>query len=153
LTIVTIRDAADEDSGALGEVFRRASLSNADDRPALLEHPEFLHYVMPSRRGARCRVAVEVADVPRVIGFATTVPRPDGGLELEDLFVDPDRMRQGVGQALIEDAVAFARAAGVDRIEVDGNPHARRFYEAVGFRFQSTVATELGRADRLHLAI
>ena len=100
-------------------------------------------------RDGRTRVAL--AD-ERIVGFATLLFGDVA--ELEDLFVDPDWMRQGVGTALIEDAVAIARSRGFTRIEVTGNDHAREFYAAVGFVVVGTVITPLGpTAPRMHLEL
>ena len=63
-------------------------------------------------------------------------------------------MRQRVGTALIDDAVAGARSRGVTPIEVTGNDHAREFYESVGFVVVGTVAMPLGpTAHRMHLDV
>ena len=59
----------------------------------------------------------------RVVGFATTV-LGDAAAELEDLFVDPDQRRAGIGRALVEDVAEAARQAGCSRVEVDANRHA-----------------------------
>jgi len=83
-----------EDLPVLRGVFRRAALTNAGDRELLAAHPEFLEWSGETIAGGRVRVAVEDGTVA---GFATTVP-VGGGLELEDLFVEPERMRRGVGR-------------------------------------------------------
>src|SRR5262245_26629587 len=100
---VAIRDAVLADMTMLQDVFRRSSFSNADDRANILAHPEVLEYSDEWVRRGCTRVATD--DGRRTLGFATAVPIDDT-LELEDLFVDPDWMRQGVGRALIRDIVA-----------------------------------------------
>ena len=146
-----IRDARPADLPALRSVFERASLSNAGDRAALAAHPEALEFSWPTEPSARCRVAVDVPDAG-VVGFATTTAA-DGAVELVDLFVDPDRMRRGIARSLVDDAVAWARAGGAHRIGVDGNPHARGFYEAVSFVVEGHVSTEFGPGLRLALIL
>jgi len=132
---------------ALRDVFRRSSLSNDDDRMNLLAHPEVLELSDEGVTDGRMRVAE--AD-GRVIGFATWLGTGDV-TEIEDLFVDPDSMRRGVGRALVQDLVGLARQRGVRRVEVTGNPHARAFYEAVGFTVDHEVDTLLGPGLRMHL--
>jgi GNAT superfamily N-acetyltransferase len=146
-----IRDARAGDAAPLGDVFRRASLSNESDRAPLLAHPDALVWSGPPDPPARCRAAVPPEGGPP-IGFATTVRR-GAALELDDLFVDPDRMRQGVARRLIDDAVRHARRQGVARIEVDGNPHALAFYLAVGFVVTGAIRTEFGAGHRLGLEV
>jgi GNAT superfamily N-acetyltransferase len=56
----------------------------------------------------------------RIVGFASVVATGRVG-ELEDLFVDPDWMRCGVGRALVVDAIDKARDKGLSRINVMAN--------------------------------
>ena len=95
-----LRDATSDDVPRLQEIFRRSSLSNEGDRPALLDHPEALVYPATSLSAGRARVATVMPDL--IAGFATTVTE-FGFLELVDLFTDPDWMRRGVATALIKD--------------------------------------------------
>jgi GNAT superfamily N-acetyltransferase len=60
-------------------------------------------------------------------------------------------MLQGIGRALIVDAVANARALRVPRIEVTANDHALPFYLRVGFVVDGVSQTRLGPAHRMHL--
>src|SRR6185437_8574233 len=86
---LAIRAAVGADTPAMEGVFRRASLSNAGDRPALLAHPEVLRLSEELAAGGRVRVAVSSDDT--LIGFASTRRTGPGTLELDDLFVEPDR--------------------------------------------------------------
>ena len=149
VTAVAIRDACPADMTALREVFRRASLSNEGDRPNLLAHPEVLELSDDAVTDGRTRVADADGSV---IGFATWLGTGDV-TEIEDLFVDPDWMRRGVGRALVLDLIALAQRRGVRRIEVTGNPHARTFYERVGFTCDHEVDTLLGPGLRMHLEL
>lgn len=147
MTELAIRTATPDDMAALRAVFRRASLSNDGDRMKLLAHPDFLELSDQGVTDRRTRVAD--AD-GRVVGFATWLGTGDV-TEIDDLFVDPDWMRRGVGRALVRDLVALARRRGVRRVEVTGNPHARAFYESVGFSRDHDVETPLGPGIRMHL--
>jgi GNAT superfamily N-acetyltransferase len=62
-----------------------------------------------------------------------------GGLcaEIESVHVHPEHRGRGVGAALIEEAVARARALGCYRVQLTSNadrPDAHRFYECLGLR-------------------
>ena len=98
-----VRRGVPADLDALREVFRRASLSNSGDRAVLLSNPQALVWPGESLADGPTRVAVE--DDGTISGFATTVPI-DGALELQDLFVQPRRMRQGMARRLVQDAAA-----------------------------------------------
>jgi len=138
-----IRVAVHADLGALRDLYRRSSLSNAGDRASLLAHPEALEFAGDAVGEGLTRVAVVDG---RIVGFATLL----GDGELEDLFVDPDWMRRGIGRALVLDAVVLAPAHGLDRIEVTANGEALDFYESVGFVYDGEVETAFGRGSRMH---
>jgi GNAT superfamily N-acetyltransferase len=147
VTAFLIRAAVPGDMATLRAVFRRSSLSNDGDRANLLAHPEVMELSDVAVREGRTRAAV--AD-GRIVGFASWLSAADA-IELDDLFVDPDWMGQGVGRALVHDVVAIARARGVRRIEVTANPHALAFYEKVGFVVERQVQTRFGPALRMLL--
>jgi N-acetylglutamate synthase-like GNAT family acetyltransferase len=148
---IFIRDATEDDFGALAEIFRRASLSNESDRAALLAHPEVLRLADDLISRGRTRVA-HLAD-GRVAGFASTRPTSSESIELDDLFVHPDFWRRGIASRLVEHVAAQARDEGATRIEVIANPHAMAFYEAVGFHVDRPAETEFGPAFRMHLDV
>lgn len=142
----SIRPATEDDLGVLRDLYRRSSLSNENDRDSLLATPEALHWAGDGIVGRRTRVAVDVDG--RILGFATAVDI-NGGQELEDLFVDPDAMRQGVATQLVQEAVAEATRSGVPWIEVTGNQHAAEFYASAGFVRIGDEQTLFGPAPRL----
>jgi|SRR5436190_6663475 len=47
-----------------------------------------------------------------IAGFATVVPRSDGGAELDTLFVEPHLWKQGIGRRLVDDIAEVARVSG-----------------------------------------
>ena len=148
---IHVRTAGSADEPALARIFRRASLSNAGDRDALLAHPEAL--ILGKDLIDRGRTRVATLSNGRVIGFATTRPTERGVVELDDLFTDPDVMRQGAARRLVAHLVAEAAADRVHRIDVTANPHALAFYRAVGFVDDGQVATQFGPGHRMHLDV
>ncbi len=147
--MVQIRTAVPSDLPVLRRVFRRSSLSNERDRELMLAHPELVGPTEEAVAGGLTRVAV--APDGTILGFATARRLERGALELEDLFVDPDWMRRGVGRRLVGDVVARARREGIDRIEVTANPHADAFYRSVGFVHVGETETQFGPAARMEL--
>lgn len=145
-----IRQAVASDLQAVANVFRASALSNEGHRENLLAHPDALEFTDLSLVEGRTRVAIDGAG--RVVGFATYVVA-DKALNLDDLFVDPERMSQGVGSALIRDVVGIARGLGIPRVEVTAAEHALGFYEKAGFVYDRNVYTRFGPAPRMHLDI
>ena len=87
-----------------------------------------------------------------IVGFAT-VAVSGHVAELEDLFVNPESMRQGVARLLVLDAASLAAVAGIRRIEVTANRHALGFYEKVGFVRDGDAQTQFGLGLRMHLDV
>ncbi len=144
-----IRSARSGDVDAVGELFRRSSLSSDSDRATLLANPDALVFDDAPIHEHRARVAI--AD-GRIVGFSTTRVVADI-VELDDLFVDPDWMRRGVGSDLVVDVLAIARSRGIARVEVTANGDARDFYEAVGFVLEGVTETRFGPGLRMHLDV
>jgi len=146
----TVRWALPLEHDALVELQRRSSMVWDEYREDLLAHPDAIEVPVEPDGSVRIRVAVS-ADA--IVGFATVLPLSSSVGELDGLFVEPDVMRQGVGRVLIDDAVAIARAAGVERIEVTANPRALGFYERLGFVAMGEVPTRFGPGIRMHLDV
>lgn len=135
-----IRNAVANDIDTLRCIFRRAALTDEGSRNLMAAHPEWLIWndsMLPFTR-------VAVVD-GQVVGFASARPVGDF-LELEDLFTDPDWMRQGIASSLIEDMLQRGL-----RVEVTANPHAMGFYESTGFVACGVAHTEGGPAPRMYL--
>jgi GNAT superfamily N-acetyltransferase len=63
-----------------------------------------------------------------VLGYA--IVRVEGeAAVLRDLFVEPACFRQGVGKALFDEAVRYARERGAVTMTLGGDPHAIGFYK------------------------
>ena len=53
---------------------------------------------------------------------------------LLDVMVHPQRQKQGIGRALVAEAIGQFRAQGIGIIHVDFLPERAAFYERCGFR-------------------
>jgi predicted N-acetyltransferase YhbS len=69
--------------------------------------------------------------------------RGQGVVELEHLFVEPSRLRRGLGAALFRHAVEQARAAGFRRLTILSDPHAAGFYQAMGAQLEERVPSSI----------
>lgn len=145
-----IHTATQADRAGLAELHRRASLIYEDTRVFLLERPDLFGVSRAALDAGRVRVVTRDG---HIVAFATLLFGADGAGELEDLFVDPARWGQGLGRALIEDAMEDARAHGIARIDVTANSNALGFYEKLGFVAIGSVSTEFGAGARMSVVI
>jgi GNAT superfamily N-acetyltransferase len=145
-----IRPGSAAEREQLEALQRRASLIWDEDRANILEHPDAIEVPTEHLAAGWVRVAVRNGTI---VGFATLLPTGHGAGELDALFVEPDLMRQGIGHELIADLATVAREHGLRRIEVTGNPNARRFYEREGFVVMGEVPTRFRPGLRMHLDV
>ncbi|MGA7989429.1 MAG: GNAT family N-acetyltransferase [Candidatus Dormiibacterota bacterium] len=145
--MISIRNAEMHEIPLLEALQLRASVVAPDYREALAAHPEVIHLPDADVREGRTRVTV-VED--QIVGFSVVLPVHDVSQELDGLFVEPGRMGQGVGRALIDDVVTRARSLGVHRIDVIANPTAVGFYTKVGFTRGNDAETQFGPAFWMH---
>jgi GNAT superfamily N-acetyltransferase len=135
---------------ALEDLQRRSSMHDPMYREQLAAHPDAIE--LPAEQIAAGLVRVAEQD-GAVVGFAVLLERSADACELDGLFVEPDRMRAGVGRRLVEDAKRIARERGATRMDVVANPQAVAFYEAVGFNLVGETQTRFGPAPRMSLSI
>lgn len=132
-----LRDAKPADVDVL------AGLIRALARYEKLEHevvatPELLRTALFSDRPRAHGLLAEVAG--RAVGFAiwfynfsTFVGRP--GIYLEDLYVEPEHRKLGIGRAVLKYLAARATREGCGRLEwavLNWNEPAIKFYERLG---------------------
>jgi GNAT superfamily N-acetyltransferase len=125
---IVMRSARADEAEALSSLALRSKAQWGYDaafldacRPALTFGPEDL--------GAPHAVVAEVDG--EVAGFYTLKGTlPEG--ELDNLWVEPRRMRTGVGRRLWEHAMAAATSIGLTAVLIDADPNAEGFYLAMG---------------------
>ena len=137
---LTIRIARPEERDALEDLQRRASLALPDYREQLLANPDAI-YLPPAQVSNGQVIVAELDGV--IAGFAAIV-----GGELDGLFVEPDRWREGIGATLVDAATHEARRKGL-ALTVIANPAARAFYEHCGFSVEGEVQTRFGPGLRM----
>jgi ribosomal protein S18 acetylase RimI-like enzyme len=129
---------------------RRADESDAGDVARLLHdfNSEYEDYT-PGVAALTERLGELLADGTIVVllagnpprGFALFRIRPSlwakaGDAYLEELYVVPERRRQGIGRALLEASIEAARQAGANHFELttgETDTEARALYESRGF--------------------
>jgi ribosomal protein S18 acetylase RimI-like enzyme len=112
--------------------YSHTRIAEVDGQPAgaLLSYPGALYKDL--------RASTLKAYLPDIYAqFANDDPETDPGeYYLDSLAVHPDYRKQGVGRALLEDAIRLGQSRGFDKIAliVDTNyPHLVRIYESMGF--------------------
>src|SRR5438128_856344 len=80
----------------------------------------------------------------RPIGWSSLIPRGDVGW-LEDLWIDPDWIGNGIGAALFRHTAAHAQELGARRLEWEAEPNAIGFYERMGAVYVRDSVSEWGR--------
>jgi GNAT superfamily N-acetyltransferase len=76
---------------------------------------------------------VGAVDGDLIVGVATFVPREEGVWQLRGMAVEPDRHGEGIGQAVLDYAVAKLRAAGAKLAWANGRDTALGFYQRAGW--------------------
>ena len=79
----------------------------------------------------QCFVAV---DGDLIVGFYTLESVSAKSCELDALFVEPKRIGSGVGGLLVKHAIQSLSERNVERLIIQGDPHATEFYVAIGAR-------------------
>jgi GNAT superfamily N-acetyltransferase len=103
---------------------------------------------------------VVAVDGPRVLGSAKMGPnRPGRGAHIAtgSFMIDPRAQGRGVGRALGEHVVTWARAAGYRGIQfnavVETNTAAVRLWQSLGFRILTTVPGAFDHAEHGYVGL
>ena len=144
----SIRSGRLAERAALEDLQRRASMHEPMYRAQLAAHPDAIEVPAEQITAGLVRAAERNGVL---VGFAVLLGPVAGSCELDGLFVEPERMRTGIGRRLVDDAKRIARERGASRIDVVANPQAVAFYERVGFVTTGEAATRFGLAPRMSL--
>jgi GNAT superfamily N-acetyltransferase len=149
--VARIRDGRPDDALALEALHRRSANVWAEYRDQLAAHPDAIVAPHEAIADGRVRVAVDASD--RLLGFSVVLPLEDSRCELDDLFVEPTHMYQGVGRVLVDDLAARAAAGGATYLDVVANPNATGFYARLGFQITGNSTTRFGDAPSMTLKL
>lgn len=145
--MIAYRDAVPGDGAELAAVARQAftetfgTLYRPEDLTTFLDEA-FGPRGLPAQIGDPAYRIHVATDAGRIMGFAKIGPVvfpgdwPAGAIELHQLYVLRDRHGAGIGPALMDWALATARAGGGSEMILSvfiDNHRARRFYERYGF--------------------
>ena len=74
------------------------------------------------------------------VGTATTTVYGPDLAWIGMVLVHPDHRQQGIGTALLERCIQYARLRGVRDIKLDATPLGKRVYDQLGFRDEWTIS-------------
>jgi ribosomal protein S18 acetylase RimI-like enzyme len=89
-------------------------------------------------------VARQSSEADPIVGIlCLTIYRVPTGLRslIEDVIVDENVRRQGIGKALVSYAIDLAKEAGADGVSLTSNPQreaANQLYQSMGFELRKT---------------
>ncbi|MCB9761828.1 MAG: GNAT family N-acetyltransferase [Alphaproteobacteria bacterium] len=126
-----LRDARPDEAPALSDLAMRAkAFWGYDD--AFMEACRAELTLRPADIDAKPVVVAEADGA--LLGFYALGRVDDATTELDDLFVEPGAIGQGVGRRLMAHAVEAARRAGYARLRIEADPFAEGFYQRMGAR-------------------
>ena len=142
---LSVREAIASDIPALANLFRSAALGAGPEYytphqvrewAAFADEDEaFSHFILK----ATTLIAEEDAGI---VAF--------GGIEADghiaSLYVRPDRLRRGIGSALLARLVELAVERGIKRLYAETNLLSRPLFEGFGFEWIDTETVERGEA-------
>lgn len=131
----TPRRATTDDAEAIGRLLDDFNAEFDQDTPGAAVLAGRLRVLLADDR----TFALVAGSPPLAVALVTCRPNVwyEGEVALlDELYVVPDRRREGIGSALITELLATARARGVALIEInvdEGDVDAQRFYHRHGF--------------------
>lgn len=137
-----VRRAGPEDAAAIGRMLH--DLNAEFDEPA--PSPDVLAervLELQSRRNFVVLLAGTGPDGLVVLRFRPSIWTAAQECHVAELYVRPARRRDGLGRALMLEALSVARAKGADRIDLgtgDDDVGARALYESLGFSNRAGIA-------------
>ncbi len=94
------------------------------------------HWRQRIARGGTFLAFVPEVSAPEPVGLIGGYPEEPGVVELVSMFVSPQARGHGVGEALIDAVIGWARARDATSVHLwvtETNKHACRLYERCGF--------------------
>lgn len=137
----TIRDATEEDIGAIAALSIAGTVEPARYPPLDLSDPGYLiaFKAIDADPNHRLIVADLEGEVIGCMQISFIPGIPGGGAwrgQLENVHVHSDFRGQGIGAMMTQWAIALCRDRGCDRVQLTSNKKrkdAHRFYERLGF--------------------
>jgi len=125
---IELRNAVSSEAAALSALAKRSKAHWPYSPDHLAQWHDDLTVTEQTIADTHCTVVLMHG---QLAGYYVLDPRRSPW-SLEHFWVDPEHMGRGVGRALLEHAVAQARAGAASAISIDSDPYAEPFYLACG---------------------
>lgn len=76
----------------------------------------------------------KLVDNEKLIGFYAYQPENTKDIKLNFFFVEPDCIGKGYGKLLMNDFLIRIKNTDCERVILDADPNAEKFYERLGFK-------------------
>jgi len=141
-------EASFDDIPQLGELLALLFEQEAEFRPDTAKQAAALNLLIDNPQRGRIFVVRDGDALVGMLSLQVLVSTACGGdvLLLEDLVIRPTHRQRGLGSALLEHAIWFARNGGYHRITLLTdriNANAQRFYKRHGFAASDMVPYRL----------
>jgi len=102
-------------------------------RRRILRHPLRLDFTDEELTAESAETHIVAITEGQVIGCLVMVPKPEGGVKMRQVAVEPALQGRGLGTRLVSFCEEWARTEGFSRIELSARETAVRFYERLGY--------------------
>lgn len=102
-------------------------------REELTVHPEYID----DHQAYKLIVAGEI------VGFYAFHSESEKSMKLSFLFVDPKYIGKGYGKVLVNDFLERIEGTHYEKVTLDADPNAEKFYEQFGFKVVGKLASSI----------
>lgn len=86
---------------------------------------------------------VKITEGDRLVGFYAYLPQDSKNIKLNFLFVEPDFIGKGYGSILMNDFLKRVENDNFERVVLDADPNAEKFYKRFGFEVIEKFASSI----------
>ena len=136
----TIRLITDSDNPALAEVIKKSLEDQGNNKPGTIYHDPQLYNMSSGYKtpDSIYYVAIENGELLGGCGIARIPNQTENYCELQRMFLKKEARGKGIGAALMEKCLTFAKEAKYDLVYIEtfGNMYeAIKLYERSGFEY------------------
>lgn len=144
-----IRKIVPQDNGPLAAVIKKALEDQGNNKPGTIYYDPLLYdmYSGYQTSDSVYYVVIENGELQGGCGIARIPNQPNNYCELQRMFLKKEARGKGIGSALMERCLNFAKQAGYDLVYIEtfGNmTEAIKLYERSGFVYHDQAMGDTG---------